>query len=91
MTLKIKRASTLGARPGDPRGDITVENLFHMGSGLDSRPAGNRTDNIYLGGGLVSQYATKNPIEARPGTRWRYANNDTMLSTHHACFTRKNA
>ena len=80
--IDIKQTTGLKAwsRAGDPRGDITVEHLFHMSSGLDSRPAGNRTDNIYLGGGLVAQYATKNQIEARPGTRWRYANNDTMLA-----------
>jgi len=68
------------SRKGDPRAAITVENLLHMSSGLNSDPAGNRTDNIYFGGGLAAQYATKNPLEAPPGTRWRYANNDTLLA-----------
>ena len=80
IDVKDKADLAAWSRPGDPRADITIENLQHMGSGLDSRPAGNRTDNIYLGGGLVAQYAVKNPLEAPPGTRWRYANNDTMLA-----------
>jgi CubicO group peptidase (beta-lactamase class C family) len=80
INVKDKTGLKAWSRPGDPRAEITVENLLHMSSGLDSRPAGNRTDNIYLGGGLVAQYATKNPLEAKPGKRWRYANNDTMLA-----------
>lgn len=80
IDVKDKTGLAAWSRPADPRADITVENLLHMGSGLDSRPAGNRTDNIYMGGGLIAQYATKNQVEARAGKRWRYANNDTMLA-----------
>lgn len=80
IDVKDKAGLDAWSRTGDPRADITVENLLHMGSGLDSRPAGNRTDHIYMGGGLVAQYATKNHLEAKPGSRWRYANNDTMLA-----------
>lgn len=68
------------AREGDPRQGITLENLLHMASGLDSEPAGNRTDAIYFGGGLVGEHATGNLLAAPPGERWRYANNDTMLA-----------
>lgn len=68
----------------DPRAAITVENLLQMASGLHSDPepgkSGNRTDQVYFGGGLMAQHATRNPLEARPGTRWKYANNDTMLA-----------
>ncbi len=67
------------SRPGDLRQKITIENLLHMASGLDSGEAGNRTDDIYFGGGLVQQHATKGALEATPGRRWKYANNDTML------------
>lgn len=80
IDVKDKAGLEAWSRPGDPRANITVENLLHMASGLDSRPAGNRTDHIYMGGGLIAQYATKNHLEAEPGTRWRYANNDTMLA-----------
>jgi len=64
---------------GDPRRNITLENILHMGSGLFSGPAGNRTDKVYWGGNRVTDTATREPLEATPGTRWKYANNDTML------------
>lgn len=64
--------------PGDPRGAITVKNLMHMASGLDSGPAGNRTDDVYFGGGRVADHAITRRLIAEPGTRWTYANNDTM-------------
>ncbi|PQA89283.1 serine hydrolase [Marinicaulis flavus] len=66
--------------PGDPRGAITLENLLHMSSGLTSSAAGNRTDDIYFGGGRVVDHAITNRLVAEPGTRWRYANNDTMTA-----------
>ena len=66
--------------PVDPRKKITLDNLLRMASGLDSNRAGNRTDPIYVGGGRMSDTATENPLEAMPGTRWKYANNDTMLA-----------
>ena len=66
--------------PGDPRQTITLENLLHMASGLDSTKAGNRTSYVYYGGGLVTDNATEKMLEAPPGKRWKYANNDTMLA-----------
>ncbi|MEP3655252.1 MAG: serine hydrolase [Litorimonas sp.] len=72
------------SRKGDPRAEITVEHLLQMASGLHSDPepgkGGNRTDQVYFGGGLMAQQATRNPLEAPPGARWKYANNDTMLA-----------
>ncbi|RUO73245.1 serine hydrolase domain-containing protein [Idiomarina ramblicola] len=68
------------SHPLDPRGHITLENLLHMASGLDSNKAGNRTDRVYMGGGLVSDTATETALEVAPGSRWKYANNDTMLA-----------
>ncbi|MDB5476702.1 MAG: beta-lactamase [Phenylobacterium sp.] len=67
--------------PGDPRARITLAQLMHMGSGLWTNGPGNRTDEAYLGGAAVTQTATAMPLEAQPGTRWRYANNDTLLAT----------
>jgi len=66
--------------PADPRKAITLDNLLRMASGLDSNRAGNRTDRVYAGGGRMSDTATENALEAVPGTRWKYANNDTLLS-----------
>ena len=80
VNVKDKANLKAWSAKGDPRGDITIENLLHMNSGLDSEPAGNRTDNIYFGGGLTAQYASKNHLQAPIGKRWRYANNDTLLA-----------
>ena len=66
-------------QPGDPRAAITTEQLFHMASGLHSEAAGNRTDDVYFGGTSVTEKVPGLPIEAKPGTRWLYANNDTLL------------
>jgi len=72
------------SRKGDPRAEITIENLLHMASGLHSDPepgkGGNRTDQVYFGGGLMAQQATRNPLETPAGSRFKYANNDTMLA-----------
>ena len=67
-------------RPGDPRQQITTDHLLRMASGLHSDTAGNRTDAIYFGGTSVTEQATSWPLVAPPGTRFRYANNDTRLA-----------
>lgn len=64
----------------DPRRQITLQNLLHMASGLDSNMAGNRTDRLYIGGGRVDDTATTTALESAPGTRYKYANNDTLLA-----------
>ena len=66
--------------PGDPRAAITTEQLMRMASGLISDTAGNRSDAIYMGGASVRQWTTQWPLLNPPGTRYRYANNDTMLA-----------
>ena len=66
--------------PGDPRQAITTDHLLRMASGLHSDAAGNRTDAIYFGGTSVTENATGWPLEAAPGTRFRYANNDSLLA-----------
>ena len=66
--------------PGDPRAQIQIKHLLHMASGLDSNRVGSRTDRLYFGGGTVSQTALQASAEATPGTRFKYANNDTLLA-----------
>lgn len=68
------------SRPGDPRAAITLDNLLRMASGLTSDTAGNRTDALYFGGVGVDEQAPTWPLIAAPGTRYRYANNDTLLA-----------
>ena len=67
-------------RRGDPRWAITLDNLMRMASGLTSDTAGNRTDALYFGGVGVDEQATTWPLIAQPGSRFRYANNDTLLA-----------
>ena len=69
-----------GSAATDPRRRITIDNLLRMASGLHSDTAGNRTDAIYFGGTAVTEQATGWPLEALPGTRFRYANNDILLA-----------
>jgi len=64
----------------DPRRDITLRNLLHMASGLDSGDNGSRTDRLYFAGARVIDAAAKNPLEAMPGKRFKYANNDTLIA-----------
>ncbi|GMG85960.1 serine hydrolase domain-containing protein [Biformimicrobium ophioploci] len=65
--------------PGDPRQQITWTHLLHMASGLESGSTGSRTDATYFGGQPVAETAPTHALEAVPGQRWKYANNDTLL------------
>ncbi|WP_164117679.1 serine hydrolase [Sphingorhabdus sp. Alg239-R122] len=69
---------------GDSRKTITLDNLMRMASGLYSDTAGNRTDPIYMGAASVGQRSTSWPLIRRPGTYFRYANNDTLMAVRGA-------
>jgi CubicO group peptidase (beta-lactamase class C family) len=62
---------------GDPRQAITYKQLLWMSSGLFS--GGANTYAVYFGGEDVVSAVTTTPLEVQPGTRWKYANNDTLL------------
>ncbi|MBA4226396.1 MAG: serine hydrolase [Hyphomonas sp.] len=64
----------------DPRREITIRNLLHMASGLDSGENGSRTDRLYFGGGRVVDQAATSILEVEPGSRFKYANNDTVIA-----------
>ncbi|MEM6538997.1 MAG: serine hydrolase [Pseudomonadota bacterium] len=64
----------------DPRSEVTLDDLLRMSSGLTSGTAGNRTDDVYFGGGRVIDHAVTNRLVREPGSHWRYANNDTMTA-----------
>lgn len=66
-------------RPGDPRGAITVEHLLHMASGLYAGGVRSIFKDIYTQGGTVDDLATTIFMDARPGERFQYSPNDTML------------
>jgi CubicO group peptidase (beta-lactamase class C family) len=61
----------------DPRRAITYKHLLWMSSGLMS--GGSNSNAVYFGGQDVVSAATTTSLEAAPGTRWKYANNDTLL------------
>ncbi|MEL6780859.1 MAG: serine hydrolase [Pseudomonadota bacterium] len=65
---------------GDPRREITLRNVLHMASGLDSGDKGSRTDRLYFGGQRVTDTALTTSLEVKPGSRFKYANNDTLIA-----------
>lgn len=65
------------AAPGDPRSKITWRHLLNMSSGLYSEGA--NTNALYFGGQDAVSAATSGHQEEAPGSRWKYANNDTLL------------
>ncbi len=68
--------------PGDPRAAITINQLLRMNSGVWTDGPGNHTDSVYWGGATVAQTSAVAPLEARPGSRFNYANNDFLLATY---------
>jgi CubicO group peptidase (beta-lactamase class C family) len=64
----------------DPRGEISLDNLLHMSSGLYTESAGDRQNELYMSGALVAETAALNIVDARPGTRFVYAGADTQLA-----------
>jgi CubicO group peptidase (beta-lactamase class C family) len=63
--------------PGDARAAITYKHLLWMSSGLEG--GGNNTYAVYFGGQDAVSAVTTTALEADPGSRWKYANNDTLL------------
>lgn len=64
-------------QPADPRQAITWKQLLWMSSGLYSQ--GSNTNAVYFAGQDAESSATGTALEAEPGQRWKYANNDTLL------------
>ncbi len=64
----------------DSRGNMWMDDLLRMASGLHSATAGNRTDAVYFGGTSVTDEIAYWPRIARSGTRFRYANNDILIA-----------
>lgn len=64
----------------DPRNAITIDHALRMATGRYSDTPGNRTDPLYFGGSTVDETALNWPVIHKPGTVFRYANNDTLLA-----------
>jgi CubicO group peptidase (beta-lactamase class C family) len=67
-------------RPGDPRGQITINDMLHMASGLYTENAGDPQPALYQGGAAAAERSALNVVDSRPGTRFVYAGSDTILS-----------
>jgi CubicO group peptidase (beta-lactamase class C family) len=63
--------------PADPRAAITWRQLLWMSSGLWSR--GSNSYAVYFAGQDARTAAATTELEAEPGSRWKYSNNDTLL------------
>ena len=63
--------------PGDARAAITWQDLLWMSSGLYG--GGNNTYAVYFAGQDAESAAATTHLEAEPGERWKYSNNDTLL------------
>jgi CubicO group peptidase (beta-lactamase class C family) len=68
------------SRPGDPRGEICIDDLLHMASGLYTEAAGNPQQELYFGGAAAAERAALNIMDSRPGSRWVYSGSDTILA-----------
>jgi len=66
--------------PGDPRGDITLNDMLHMASGLYTEAGGDPQRDIYDAGAPPSEVSMLNMVDSRPGVRFLYAGSDTILS-----------
>jgi CubicO group peptidase (beta-lactamase class C family) len=69
--------------PGDPRSDITLDQLLRMTSGLEfaedySNPL---KDVVFmlLGTGDMGAYAASKPLQAKPNSRWHYSSGNTNI------------
>lgn len=67
--------------PGDPRGEITLNHMLHMASGLYTEAGRNPQGEIYGSGAPASEVSMSNIVDARPGARYVYAGSDTILAT----------
>ena len=73
-------------RSGDPRADITLRHLLQMRSGLEHTEAGDPPHDssevrmLFLDGrDDMADYATAQPLEAEPGSRFEYSSNTTVI------------
>ena len=86
--LKLDEAAPIPQwqRPGDPRGEITVRQLLQMRSGLRHTEAaqppykGDEVRMLFLEGRSdTARYAENQPLEAEPGSRFKYSTATSVI------------
>ncbi|MDF0544285.1 serine hydrolase [Sphingobium sp. H39-3-25] len=80
IDLKRKAVLPEWRTPGDPRGDISVNDLLHMASGLYSDGAQDPQHEIYRSGASIGEAGARNMVDAKAGARFVYAGTDTNLA-----------
>jgi CubicO group peptidase (beta-lactamase class C family) len=81
--LDIHKKAPLKAwqTPGDPRGEITLNDMMHMSSGLYTEAGRDPQGEIYGSGAPASEVSMLNIVDSKPGKRFLYAGSDTILAT----------
>jgi len=81
--LDIHRKAPLveWSRPGDPRGEITLDHLLRMNSGLYTEAGGSPQQELYQAGASAAEVSALNRVNSKPGTRYVYSGSDTILAT----------
>jgi CubicO group peptidase (beta-lactamase class C family) len=67
--------------PGDPRGEITLDHLLHMASGLYTEAGRDPLFETYGAGAPPAEISELNVLDAKPGSRYVYAGSDTILAS----------
>jgi len=80
VDINKKAPLTEWQRPGDPRGQITINDMLHMCSGLYTERSANPQQELYFGGAAAAERSALGTVHTKPGTRWIYAGSDTILS-----------
>ena len=81
--LEVNRKAPLAEwrRPGDPRGEITLDHILRMSSGLYTENGGDPQQEIYQGGAAAAEISALNRVDSKPGARYVYAGSDSILAT----------
>ena len=81
LDIHAKAPLVAWRKPGDPRGEITLNHMLHMASGLYTESGRNPQGEIYGSGAPASEVSMDNIVDAKPGERYVYAGSDTILAT----------
>ena len=67
--------------PGDPRRNITLNDMLHMASGLYTEAGGDPLFETYAAGAPPSEISMLNMVDSRPGARFVYAGSDSIMAS----------